>query len=67
MVITQESPERGNGGPMTSDVVRPAVYFPSCGEINTTKTIELGLNRTKELGIGTVLVASERSPGFVGD
>jgi len=34
-------------------------YFNTCGEINTEKTLELALERARELGITKVVVASE--------
>ncbi len=34
-------------------------YFNTCGEVNTKKTLELALERARELGISKLVVASE--------
>ena len=39
---------------------RPPFYFDVHGEVNTDKTIELARERADELGVGKVVVASER-------
>jgi hypothetical protein len=40
-------------------VRRPAFYFEAHGEVNTDKTIELAKLRSRELGLGKAVVASE--------
>lgn len=34
-------------------------YFETCGQINTRKTLELAIQRARELGIKKLVVASE--------
>jgi hypothetical protein len=41
------------------DVETSVVYFEHCGEVNTKRTLELARKRATELGIRTVVIASE--------
>ena len=34
-------------------------HFDACGEVNTEKTMELAVMRTRELGVKKLIVASE--------
>lgn len=42
-----------------ADGEKEIVYFEHCGEVNTTKALELALARSQELGIQKLIVASE--------
>jgi uncharacterized protein len=44
--------------PACSELSKPTIYFTKGGEQNTKRTLQLGLNRAKQLGIKTVLVPS---------